>query len=107
MGYSLYAVALLFETLEEITFYYYYLTSLVSLILVFFLGSMEQYSGYEPSGRFAVGCVEEVTKVGQNRVLIYYPTDKEDQRRYLDLKWASDGEHTLKGLMKFALDIVP
>ena len=78
MGFSIYAVALLFETLEELAFYYYYLTALASLVLIYFFGSVEQYTGYEPSGRFAVGCVESQTKIGQNRVLLYYPTDKKD-----------------------------
>lgn len=38
---------------------------------------------------------------------MYYPTKKSDDNKYFDMKWASDGENTLKGLMKFALDILP
>jgi hypothetical protein len=41
MGFSIYAVALLFETLEELAFYYYYLTALASLVLLYFLGSVD------------------------------------------------------------------
>jgi hypothetical protein len=41
-----------------------------------------------------------------NRVMIYYPTPK-DGGPYNDYKWAHDGEHTLKGLMKFGADILP
>lgn len=46
-------------------------------------------------------------KIGGNRVMIYYPTSKNDKGTYRDYKWAHDGEHTLKGLMKFGADILP
>ena len=39
--------------------------------------------------------------------MIYYPTSKSDNGTYRDYKWAHDGEHTLKGLMKFGADILP
>ena len=42
-----------------------------------------------------------------NRVTIYYPTPKEDKGQYKDYRWAHDGEHTIKGLMKFGADILP
>jgi hypothetical protein len=54
-----------------------------------------------------VGCVETVTKVSGNRVLIYYPTEKKTNKQYKDMLWAYDGEHMIKGLMKFAADLVP
>jgi platelet-activating factor acetylhydrolase len=106
MGFSIYGVSLLFETLEEITFYYYYLTCLTSIVLVYFFGGIE-YNNFVPSGRHAVGCIETITKMGQNRVLIYYPTKKDSSERYPDYKWAMDGDHILKGLVKFAADLVP
>ena len=46
-------------------------------------------------------------KVGGNRVTLYYPTRKDDRESYSDYKWAHDGEHTIKGLMKFGADILP
>ena len=61
-----------------------------------------------PSGRYAVGCKETITKVSGNRLLIYYPVDKKTNRQqYKDMLWAYDGEHMIKGLMKFGADIVP
>ena len=106
-GFAFYSVALLFQYMLEITLYYYYLTCLISIALVYFFGSYDQYSNFEPSGKYAVGCVEAQTKICQNRLLIYYPTDKRTKERYRDYKWAMDGEDMLKGLVKFAADIVP
>jgi hypothetical protein len=40
-------------------------------------------------------------------VLIYYPTNKKDNKKYKDMLWAYDGDHMVKGLMKFAADLVP
>lgn len=54
-----------------------------------------------------MGCVETITKTGGNRVLIYYPTDKKDPKPYKDMAWAYDGQDMVKGLMKFAADLVP
>ena len=51
--------------------------------------------------------METVTKVSGNRVLIYYPTEKKTNKQYKDMLWAYDGEHMIKGLMKFAADLVP
>jgi Platelet-activating factor acetylhydrolase, isoform II len=42
-----------------------------------------------------------------NRVMMYYPTDKKDLKSYKDSNWAYDGDHTIKGLMKFGADILP
>lgn len=106
-GFSCYSVALLFETLEEITFYYYYLMCLVSIMLVYFFGTSEFYSKFELSGQYAVGCIQTETKIGANRILIYYPTEKYTKEIYSDLKWAIDGEHMLNGFIKFAANIIP
>ena len=46
------------------------------------------------------------TKVG-NRLLIYYPTAKNQTQKYPDYLWAMDGDHMLKGLKKFAAGIIP
>ena len=46
MGFSLYSVALLFEYLEEIAFYYYYLTCMVSIVLIYFFGTADFYKGF-------------------------------------------------------------
>lgn len=43
----------------------------------------------------------------QNRVTLYYPSDKDDGKSYPDLKWAHDGINTIKGMMKFGADILP
>lgn len=43
MGYSLYSLTLLFGIFEEIAFYYYYLTTLISIALVFFFGTVDYY----------------------------------------------------------------
>lgn len=75
-GFICYSVALLFEFLEEIAFYYYYIMTLLSLMLVYFFGSLDFYNNFELSGRFAVGAVLTATKAGNNKVLIYYPTEK-------------------------------
>jgi hypothetical protein len=39
--------------------------------------------------------------------MIYYPVSKDDNKPCGDYKWAHDGEHTIKGLMKFGADILP
>ena len=51
--------------------------------------------------------MESKTKVSGNRLFIYYPTQKRTEKLYSDMKWAYDGEHTIKGLMRFAADILP
>jgi hypothetical protein len=81
-GFALYSVALLFEYLEELTFYYYYLMTCISIMLAYFFGSTSQYDMFMLSGKYAAGCVETQTKVGANRVLIYYPTDKNTKEVY-------------------------
>lgn len=48
-----------------------------------------------------------MTKMGQNRVLIYYPTEKDQKEFYPDYKWAMDGDKMLKGLYRFAAKLVP
>ena len=97
-GFAVYSLALFFEFLEEIAFYYYYLMTLVSLMLVYFFGTLDYYNSFELSGRHAVGATVTQTKSQANRVLIYYPTNKNAPNTYADLKWAIDGEHILKGL---------
>ena len=57
-GFSFYSITLLFGILEEMAFYYYYLTCLISLMIVYFFGSVEVYQGFVPSGRYSVGCKE-------------------------------------------------
>lgn len=42
-GFAFYSVALLFEYLEELTYYYYYLMTCLSIMLVYFFGSSYQY----------------------------------------------------------------
>lgn len=81
---------------------------LVSSVVAYFFGSADFYNSFETSGRSnAVGCVIAQMKGAPNRVSIYYPTPKNDGGRYSDYKWAHDGEHTIKGLMKFGADILP
>ena len=106
-GFALYSLALFFEFLEEIAFYYYYLMTLVSLMLVYFFGTLDYYNKFELSGRHAVGAQVTNTKTGNNKVLIYYPTDKNDRKVYPDLRWAMDGDHILKGLQKFSAGLIP
>jgi hypothetical protein len=64
---------------------------LTSCILVYFFGP-HQYNAFKPSGKNAVGCVETISKSGENRVLIFYPTLNSEER-YADYKWAMDGVH--------------
>lgn len=110
MGFAIYSLAFFFGIFEEITYYYYYLTVLISMLITFFFGSTEYYNSFETSGahKFKVGCLMTAIKGGSaNRVMIYYPTSKDDNAHYSDYKWAYDGDHTLKGLMKFGADILP
>jgi hypothetical protein len=110
MGFALYSLAFFFGVYEEVTYYYYYLMCLLSLLLSFFFGTTNYYSSFELSGshKHRVGCVQTSLKGGsQNRVMIYYPTPKDYRGAYQDYKWAHDGEHTIKGLMKFGADILP
>jgi hypothetical protein len=104
-GFGFYSFTLLFGILEEVAFYYYYLTCLISIMLVYFFGSAEVYQGYATSGKYQVGLKETQTKVGGNRILIYYPTDSKAD--FKDMLWAYDGEHILKGLKKFSADLMP
>lgn len=106
-GFSLYSLALLFGIFEEISFYYYYLTTLVTMVIAFFFGTVDYYQSFETSGRYKAACVESVTKASGNRLFIYYPTDKKTDKQYNDMKWAYDGDHMIKGLMRFAADILP
>jgi hypothetical protein len=76
-------------------------------MLVYFFGNTNQYSTFVLSGNYAPGCTETQTKIGANRVLIYYPVDKNSKEVYPDFKWAMDGDHMLKGLKRFAADIIP
>ena len=108
MGFILYSLAFFFGIYQEITYYYYYLTVLVSIAVSFFFGSTDYYTSFETSGqKNKVGCIMTSMKVGGNRVMIYYPTPKNSKGQYNDYKWAYDGEHTIKGLMKFGADILP
>ena len=51
MGFALYSLALFFGIYEEIAYYYYYLTLLVSLTINYFFGSTEFYNSFATSGR--------------------------------------------------------
>ena len=106
-GFFLHSISFIYDIFNDLTFYTYYLTVLASLMMVYFFGSVENYQSFVPYGRHAVGCVETVTKVTGNRVLIYYPTPKNTDKKYRDMLWAYDGDHMVKGLMKFAADLVP
>jgi len=106
-GFGFYSIALLFGIIEEIAFYYYYLTCLGAIVLVYFFGSAEFYQGFATSGRYKVGCKETSLKVGGNRVLVYYPTEASDSSMFKDMLWAYDGDHILKGLKKFSAGIMP
>ena len=110
MGFVIYSIALFFDVYEEITFYYYYLTVLISILMVVFFGTTNYYSQFETSGarKHSVGCVTATMKgAAGNRVIVYYPCGKDDKTKCADYKWAMDGEHTIKGLMKFGADILP
>jgi hypothetical protein len=77
---------------------------------VFFFGTTNYYNNFETSGnrKHKVGCVMTSMKgASGNRVTLYYPINKDDKTSCADLKWAHDGEHTIKGLMKFGGDILP
>jgi hypothetical protein len=75
-GFALYSLALLFGVFEEITFYYYYLMTLGSMMVAYFFGTVDFYQSFETSGRYRAACKEALTKVNGNRVFIYYPTEK-------------------------------
>jgi hypothetical protein len=110
MGFIIYSIAFFFGVFEEVTYYYYYLTVLISILLVFFFGTTNYYNNFETSGnrKHKVGCVMTSMKgASGNRVTLYYPINKDDKTSCADLKWAHDGEHTIKGLMKFGGDILP
>ena len=106
-GFAFYSVSFLYQILVDLSFFYYYLTTLASIVIVYFFGTVESYQSFEPYGRYAVGCVETQTKVLGNRLLIYYPTEKKTTKLYKDMLWAYDGANMVKGLMKFAADLVP
>eukprot|EP00347_Sterkiella_histriomuscorum_P003348 403364636 len=107
-GFSFYTFTLIFPIMVDLSHFYYYLTCLISLMIVYFFGSVENYQGFVTSGRYQVGCKETQTKVSGNRVLIYYPVDKKlNRQNFKDMLWAYDGENMIKGLMKFGADIVP
>jgi hypothetical protein len=77
IGFGLYSVTLLFGIFEQIAFFIYFLTCIVSLVIVYFFGSVDYYQKFETSGRhYKVGFVEAQTKFSANRVFIYYPTPK-------------------------------
>jgi hypothetical protein len=102
-----YSVALIFGILITITYYNYALMTVISCALLQVFGNPEYYAKFVPSGKFAVGCVDTLTKMGNNKVLIYYPTEKAATARYADYRWAMDGDVIMKGLSKFSADIVP
>lgn len=108
-GVAVYSLAFFFGIYEEITFYYYYLTVLCSLVVSLFFGSTSYYESFEMAGStYEVGCTTVQMKAGgQNRVTIYYPASKDDKNTYPDERWAQDGDHTIRGLMKFGADILP
>lgn len=83
-GFALYSLAFFFGVFEETAYYYYYLTLLTSMVVSFFFGTTNFYDSFEPSGRkYQVGCIMTEMKSGtQNRVMIYYPTSKDDPKSY-------------------------
>lgn len=51
-GFSFYTIYIIFSLFEDISFYYYYLTTLVSLMTVYFFGTIENYQGFKPYGKY-------------------------------------------------------
>ena len=107
LGFALWSLTFLFGIFEQWALYLYLLLCVLSLSLTSVFGSVDQYQQFETSGRYRTGCVEAESKATGNRLLIYYPTPKRADKAYPDMRWAYDGEHTVKGLMKFGADMVP
>jgi hypothetical protein len=76
IAFAIYSVALIFGMFLTVTYYSYFLMTLLSSVLIYIFGNPEYYTKFEPSGQYAVGCIDTSTKMGQNKVLIYYPTEK-------------------------------
>ena len=109
IAFIFYSIALIFDTLTGLTYYNYFLMTVISMVMLQIFGTPDQYSKYSPSGKYAVGCFDTVTKINSSRVLVYYPTEKvlTGANRYVDYRQAMDGDIILSGLSKFSAEIVP